>query len=104
MQLDGFDVIVGDVVFDTAFGAGVVASLRDLNDRFEVRFGDSRSALYTTSGIGPAIQRRTLYWADPVAFIPSKDPRRTRIMRDLCMAINTVVRGFHEEAVSLIEA
>lgn len=104
MQLDGFEVLVGDSVYDVAMGAGQVVSLRDLNDRFEVRFSDGRSCLFSTSGIGPFIQRRSLYWCDPVTFIPSKDPKRVRIMRDLSLAINTVIKGMHEANVDLIES
>jgi len=102
MKLDGYDVIVGDTVHDVAFGPGKVVSLRDLDDKFEVRFVQGNSGLYRTTGIGPALQRRTLFWTDPVLFVPSKDPARTRLMIQLAVAINTVVRGLNEEIIAQV--
>lgn len=68
MKLDGYDIEVGDSVYDVARGPGVVEAI--LEDEFVVAFRDF-SMTYKPTGHG-GFQFRTLYWRNPVPVAPSK--------------------------------
>jgi hypothetical protein len=73
--MDGFDVKVGDHVYDLILGGGAVKGVAE--DRITVVFNNGVTRVYSKSGVSPSVgQKRTLYWADPFEYVPppSKDP------------------------------
>ncbi len=89
MKMDGYDVLVGDSVFDVTRGPGVVESVGD--DRFVVAFRDLATT-YTGTGHG-GFSRRTLYWADPVPVAPSKDAGVRDLAGKLWASIYQTLKG-----------
>ena len=80
MNLDSYEVNVGDTVHDFIFGAGTIASVsaREVT----VLFSDGAQRAYNAVGVTPAIRVRTLFWGDPLLsrMPPVKDPaRRTHL-------------------------
>jgi len=70
IQMDGFDVMLNDRVFDMARGYGTVVEVR--NDSFVVRFGN-RLAAFSPAGVAARRSERTLYWHDPRVVVPAKN-------------------------------
>ena len=70
--LDGYDVNIGDKVFDVAHGIGDVMEML-VEDRFRVRFATGQYFAYDSTGTTKRYPRRTLYWHDPVISLPHKD-------------------------------
>lgn len=92
-MMDGAGVAIGDSVFDTALGTGKVEELL-LDNRIIVRFYPSnRRAAYGTSGVAHGKQFRTLYWHDPVLFIPLKNEPKWQQMKRIFMSIAAELRG-----------
>jgi hypothetical protein len=71
MTLDGFDIDVGDVVFDTQRGPGTVTEIRALEGSVVVLFHSGRMSSYTGNGANN-LNQKTLFWSTPVAFTPPK--------------------------------
>lgn len=71
MKLDGYDVEIGDSVFDVARGPGVVESIT--GNEFVVAFRDF-STTYKPTGHG-GFAWRTLYWRNPIPVPPSKSDK-----------------------------
>lgn len=71
LSLDGSIVEVGDNVFDTIHGPGVVIELMDFTNAIIVQFPNGRSFTYKDTGVGPK-PFKTLYWGRPVAYTPNK--------------------------------
>lgn len=71
MQMDGYDVNIGDSVHDLIFGAGKVERLVKEQDRFWVKFGPNNLRCFSNQGFGN-FQERTLFWKNPITIIPHK--------------------------------
>jgi hypothetical protein len=72
MQMDGYEILPGDAVFDLIYGTGFVHRIDAPQDVFYVRFGN-RSLGYRPSGVTDRTARRTLFWQDPMVFVPAKN-------------------------------
>ncbi len=79
MKMDGDDIVPGDAVFDIVYGPGVVHRIDTVQGVFYVRYGQY-AAGYLPSGVNDRSRRRTLYWHDPVVFLPAKDARVWALM------------------------
>jgi hypothetical protein len=79
MKMDGYDIVPGDAVFDIVYGPGVVHRVDTVQGAFYVRYGQY-AAGYLPSGVNDRSRRRTLYWHDPVVFLPAKDARAWALM------------------------
>lgn len=73
MQLDGDNVLVGDLIFDILLGInGTVTIVTGSN--YTVDFGAGRRLTYHQNGKVANVRRA--YWRDPVMFAPRKvEPR-----------------------------
>lgn len=73
MQLDGDDVLLGDLIFDILLGApGVVVTLGAAS--FTVDYGNGRQLTYSGNGLVANVRRA--YWRSPILTIPRKaDPQ-----------------------------
>lgn len=93
MKLDGFEVKLGDAVYDTILGAGVVVSLHDDSEerRFTVRFGQHRQLTYNEQGFCHH-KNRTLYWKNPFIVIPVKDDGLWELQKELCMTATRLIQ------------
>jgi hypothetical protein len=89
MKLDGFDVLLGDSVYDLFFGVGHVRNLTS-DGRAVVSFG-ARAFTYNNAGVGQH-GRRSLYWHDPVQIIPMKDEAQWSLQRQINQAVSGVLR------------
>lgn len=72
MRMDGYDIVPGDAVFDIVYGPGIVHRIDTVQGVFYVRYGQY-AAGYLPSGVNDRSRRRTLYWHDPVVFLPAKN-------------------------------
>lgn len=88
MTLDGYEVVVGDRVYDLAMGHGVVESIA--NDQITVWY-NTHGYPYDSRGHGP-FRQRTLYWANPIQTVPSKDPGVRDLAGKLYNAVNQVLK------------
>lgn len=79
MRMDGDDIVPGDAVFDIVYGPGIVHRVDAVQGVFYVRYGQY-AAGYLPSGVNDRSRRRTLYWHDPVVFLPAKDARVWALM------------------------
>lgn len=92
MQMDGATVNVGDRVYDTAYGPGVVEQLL-VDSRFVVMFSTvSRRQTYSTSGTGVRFPTRTLFWHDPIIAVPAKDDTGWLKIQQICRAVVETLR------------
>lgn len=73
MKLDNCEVLIGDRVFDTIFGAGTVDRITEDEGKFWVLIAN-RNECYDSKGNG-RFGVRTLYWRDPIIVAPSKDEK-----------------------------
>ena len=89
--MDDFDVNIGDVVYDTAYGQGTVKAILTGN-RFQVAFPDGRNYVYTGAGVNSRFTVRTLYWRNPVFAIPEKDEDRWLHVQNVCRAVVSAIR------------
>ena len=85
MTLDGSPVEIGDSLYCTVLGPGVaeVVGASTVGVRFA---SSSQLTQYDNGGLGPW-RRRTLYWDDPVVFIPPKDQERWSYTKSLLLAL-----------------
>jgi hypothetical protein len=79
MRMDGYDIVPGDVVFDIVYGPGIVHRIDTMQGVFYVRYGQY-AAGYLPSGVNDRSRRRTLYWHDPVVFLPAKNAQVWALM------------------------
>lgn len=86
MKLDGEDILPGDAVFDIVYGPGYVHRIDNNTQAFFVRFGN-RSAGYRPDGVSERAQRRTLYWQDPVVFVPAKSQAKWALLLRMTRAL-----------------
>lgn len=86
MKLDGEDLLPGDAVFDIVYGPGFVHRIDTHAQAFFVRFGN-RSAGYRPDGVSDRAQRRTLYWQDPVVFVPAKSSAKWQLLLRMVRAL-----------------
>lgn len=91
--LDGYNVNVGDSVFDMVWGAGTVEQIM-VSDRFTVRFGPARVGVFSSSGVNARYSGRTLFWKNPVLVPPTKDDRRWTLIQALVPQIVAQVRSW----------
>lgn len=85
MNLDSSPVNVGDSLYCTVLGPGVAEVVGP--STVAMRFASSgQLTQYDDGGIGPW-RRRTLYWADPVVFIPPKDQNAWNQTKALLLAL-----------------
>lgn len=90
MKMDGYEVQAGDAVFDITFGHGTVHRIDSQNGVFHVRYGQ-RAIAYLPNGQSDRSSRRTLYWQDPVFFVPAKDSTAWRYMTEAFKAMWDVI-------------
>lgn len=91
--MDGSPVLVGDVVYDTLYGAGVVEQIL-VDNRFVVTFsGANLRHTYHDSGVGSRFKVRSLYWHDPVFAIPAKSDTGWQKIRTICLAVVAAMRA-----------
>lgn len=86
MKMDGDDIQPGDAVFDIVYGPGFIHRIDTHAQAFFVRFGN-RSAGYRPDGVSDRAQRRTLYWQDPVVFVPSKSQAKWQLLLRMVRAL-----------------
>lgn len=79
MKMDGDDIVPGDAVFDIVYGPGIVHRIDPVQGVFYVRYGQY-AAGYLPSGVNDRSRRRTLYWHDPVVFLPAKNAQVWALM------------------------
>jgi len=91
--LDGYNIELGDGVYDVLFGQGRVTEL--LSDgRFRVAFSHKNSLMtYEGSGVSARYTRRTLFWHDPVIMYPPKGDVRWGQLRPILISIVNTLRG-----------
>jgi len=87
--LDGDPVERGDLVFDVVYGAGQVVEVLP-QGRFRVRFG-RRTYTYDENGMRSEWDFRTLYWHDPVIYVPPKAAAKWDRLKRLVAAIKPEV-------------
>lgn len=92
--LDNQPVIVGEQVFDYAFGPGVVDFASDTTLR--VRFPTHTQA-YRPEGISPSFLFRTLFWAPPLSAPPPKSPTLRLQLRSAYQAVAAAVDGAYAQ-------
>ena len=65
---------VGDTVFDTALGPGVVRFIYEGAAEYPivVRFNGTREQAYSPLGRTPRFLQATLFWTNPVLIVPQK--------------------------------
>ena len=71
MELDGYEILVGDTVHDIVFGNGKVERLVPDEKRFWVNHGGGSLRSYNDKGFGN-FKERTLFWKNPITIIPHK--------------------------------
>jgi hypothetical protein len=85
MNLDGSPVNAGDPLYCTVLGPGVAEVVGA--STVGVRFASSgQLTQYDDGGIGPW-RRRTLFWADPVVFIPPKNQNNWNYTKAMLLAL-----------------
>lgn len=93
-ELDGYEVNLGDTVFDVVYGMGTVKELL-ADGRFRVYFAGKNRFVYGSDGRRvDAKTRRTLYWHDPVIAVPAKDDISWTKLRQLATALIEVMRDW----------
>lgn len=86
MQLDGDEIEVGDRVYDTYLGDGIVKTITP-DTRIVVVFAGTRMFTYDARGISTT-GRKTLYWHNPVFMIPRKNEIQWDYQKKLCKVIS----------------
>lgn len=90
MKLDNVEVLVGDHVFDVAWGGGVVTNFMADGKLFGVNFG-SKKFYYDANGISQN-GNKTLYWKNPITkVLPTKDDAKWALYSKLCDANATAL-------------
>ena len=89
MKLDGYDLLVGDKVFDLVFGPGRVDRITEGENRFWVVIGN-RNECYDNKGNG-RFGVRTLYWRDPIIVPPCKNDRTWEQIIEIAVAVNKII-------------
>lgn len=94
MKLDGFNVAIGDSVYDLILGAGKVISLHEdgIKSRFTVKFGEYRQLTYDENGFCH-YKQRTLYWKNPIVVIPVKQEAIWELQKELCLKTTETIRA-----------
>lgn len=94
MLMDGYEVAVGDRVFDLTNQWGTVEQLL-VDNRFVVVFSEGttyRRITYSTSGISSRFRARTLYWHDPILVAPAKPDTGWLKIQQVCRAVIDALR------------
>lgn len=86
MQLDGDEVAVGDRVYDTYLGDGIVKNMT-ADKRIVVVFSGTRMFTYDSRGISTT-GRKTLYWHNPVFMTPRKNEVHWDYQKKLCKVVS----------------
>jgi len=77
MRLHNDDVTVGDAVYDLIRGIGEVSRIDNTKSIIYITYNQSGDAefAYNADGISEtmAAQKPTLFWHNPVMFVPPKD-------------------------------
>lgn len=84
--MDNEVVAVGDQVYDTAFGLGVVTEIR-IDRRFVVLFENHRRSVYAGSGYTRELAHRTLFWRNPILIAPPRNEQRWSLVQRLLNVI-----------------
>lgn len=74
LQLDGFDINIGDKVYDIANGYGNVSEVTD--NKFTVLFLNRRRLTFKGNGNLSGVKR--VFWHDPLILAPPKDAAEWR--------------------------
>lgn len=90
-SMDGSPVLVGDSVYDTAYGTGTVAELMSV-DRFRVSFPQGRTYVYSDAGVNTRFTIRTLFWRNPVIAVPAKNDNAWTAISAVCSAVVSAMR------------
>jgi hypothetical protein len=89
MTLDGSEVEVGNPIYCTVLGPGTVELVNPSS--VGVRFASSgQITQYETGGIGPW-RRRTLFWADPIVFVPPKNQDAWNYTKSMLIALREML-------------
>lgn len=89
MNLDGSTVEVGDSLYCTVLGPGTAEIVG--SSSVAMRFASSgQLTQYHTGGIGPW-RRRTLFWADPIVFIPPKNQDTWNYTKSMLIALREML-------------
>lgn len=91
MKMDGYELLVGDGVYDVVFGPGKVDRVTEAEDRFWVIIG-KRNECYDSKGNG-RFGCRTLYWRDPVIVPPHKDDAAWAQTSKVIKAVSAILGG-----------
>ena len=89
MKLDGYDVEVGDPVWDVCMGPGHVEAIQ--GDAIVVSFG-THSLSYASTGHG-GYRYRTLYWKNPIRTTPAKCDKVFELAGKIEQAVNQVLKS-----------
>lgn len=85
MQLDGFDVLMGDLIFDLLLQSmGTVIALGAAS--YTVDFGNNRVLTYSQNGAVAGVKRA--YWRNPLLTIPEKNDPQWQLLQ----AVVTTIR------------
>lgn len=89
MNLDGSTVDIGDSLYCTVLGPGTAELVNPSS--VGVRFASSNQLTqYETGGVGPW-RRRTLFWADPIVFVPPKNQTTWGYTRSMLIALRDML-------------
>ena len=87
VSLDGDPVALRDTVHDVVYGTGTVVELMP-DGRFAVQFMTiGRRNVYNGQGYSRTNRGRTLYWHDPLLFVPQKSDTGWTLIKRLCRAV-----------------
>lgn len=89
--LDGYDVNIGDSVYDVAHGTGKVMELL-VENRFRVHFSSGQYFVFDSSGRTNRYPNRTLYWHNPVLMAPLKDDTKWASAAAICRTVAEQLR------------
>lgn len=91
-MIDGYPVVIGDVVHVLGIGAGTVTSINS-DGGFTVQTGNGE-AYYRDGGyIG---NQRRVYWADPLIITPPKNRRFWRAFTSVVSNLYAQCKVFYE--------
>ena len=86
-KIDGYKVELGDKMYDTVEGWGEVVGL---GPKLEIKF-TKRSTAFDENGIRAGRDMRTLYWQNPTAVVPPKDPAKWNLITRICKGVRDEV-------------
>lgn len=91
-MLHGEKIKVGDAVFDVSAtrGPGIVSMITPKG--IEVKFASGPMIIYQSDGKQRGRSRATLFWHDPIAMFPVKDPRAWDAQKRVGLAVRDAIK------------